>query len=277
MASVTEGEVHVVEFARPFVAMRKDPRWLRKIGLGALINLVPYVGMVAVMGWNLEYMRRVAWGHDEELPEWSDVGKYAMRGLWAFLAVLPYSLLVSVVVTPIIVVVAIATSIPMAIGASDAGAQFAGLAPWWFLALLGATMVPTFVLSYAITPLTMSAVARVALYDRLEAGFEFGEIWKSMKASRATLMRAWGFSVLLGLIVSVPAALFSLVPIALSMSALGSGVGGDFAMLVALASTVLMPVCYALLSLIGMVTGVASYHYWGRHAAAAYGLEPAGA
>jgi hypothetical protein len=275
MAAVVEGEAEVVEFARPFAAIRRDPRWLRKIALGALVNLVPYVGPVAVMGWSVEYMRRVAWGRDEELPEWSGIGKHALRGLWAFVAVMPYSAVVAVIATPVIMVLAVATTIPISLSGPDASAQFAGLAPWWFLSILGATMAPTFVLSYAITPLTMSAVARVALYDRLEAGFEFREIFGSMKASRSTLLRAWGFSTLLGVLVTIPATALGLLPMVASVSVLSAGSADDPALVVALLSLVAMPVGYAVLSVVGMVTGIASYHYWGRHAGAVYRLDAA--
>jgi hypothetical protein len=79
-------------------------------------------------------------------------------------------------------------------------------------------------------------------------------------------------------LVTLPMIAVGFVPMAVSMSMVGSGSRGDAAALVApLLLMVAMPVVYALLSVVGMVTGVASYHYWGRHAAAAYGLEPAGA
>jgi hypothetical protein len=267
----------MVEFARPFVAIRKDPRWLRKIALGALINLIPYFGMVAVVGWSMEYLRRVAWGSDEELPEWAGLGKHALRGLWAFVAILPYSMLAGVIATPIIIAVVIGSTIPIATAASG-GEPFGGLTPWWFVGIVAATIIPTFILSYAITPISFGAITRVALYDRLEAGFEFAEIWAKVRASRQTLLRAWGFSTLLGVLVTLPMIAVGFVPMVISMSMVGPGSRGDAAALVApLLLMVAMPVVYALLSVVGMVTGVASYHYWGRHAAAAYGLEPASA
>jgi hypothetical protein len=267
----------MVEFARPFIAMRKDPRWLRKIALGALINLIPYFGMVAVVGWSVEYLRRVAWGEDERLPEWSGIGKHALRGLWAFVAVLPYSLVAGVISTPIILAVVFGSTASLVAGvAASGGEPFGGLTPWWFVGIVAATVVPTFVLSYAITPISFGAMTRVALYDRLEAGFEFAEIWARMKTSRSTLLRAWGFSALLGVLVTLPMTAVAFVPMAVSMSMIGAGARGDATALVApLLLMVAMPVVYAALSLVGMVTGVASYHYWGRHAAAAYALEPA--
>jgi hypothetical protein len=271
----------MVEFGRPFVAMRKDPRWVRKIAIGALINLIPYFGAAAVLGWGLEYLRRVAWGSDEELPEWTHPGKLALRGLWAIIAVLPYSLGIAVIATPIIIAAVFASMVPIFAASAGQAAPPAGPTMASFLVIVAGGALPMIVLGYLVMPFSSSTTLRIALYDRFEVGFEFREIWASMKASRPTLLRAWGFSVALGLIVFVPVLALTMAP-TLALTTIVSTPGSGEP-LVASAAALLIPgvslLMQAAVGFVGLITGVANDHYWGRHAAAAYGLgtvAPAG-
>ena len=274
----------MITFGAPFAAMRKDPRWAKKVLLGGLINLIPYFGTFVVMGWALEYLRRVAWGLDQELPEWTGLGRHALRGLYGFAAIMPYSLALSLILTPVMVIVIAAVVIfaTVAVGATAAAGS-----PPDPAAFVGSTVLATLVISfgsailimpfsYAITPLVYSAYARVALYDRLEAGFQFREIWDSVKKSRPTLLRAWGYTVLVGLLVQ-PLVLLSMAPYVglLLLPAVAEGMPPQNVALAAAALLVAIPLTLLLVGLAGVFVSIATHHWWGVHARAAYGLADA--
>ncbi|TLM98571.1 MAG: DUF4013 domain-containing protein, partial [Actinobacteria bacterium] len=69
-----------MEVGRAFSAPFKDPKWFQKALLGVVFAWIPLVNL-AVVGWGMEYLRRVANGRDEELPGWDAFGDYWARGL----------------------------------------------------------------------------------------------------------------------------------------------------------------------------------------------------
>jgi hypothetical protein len=261
----------VIQFSRPFAAIRKDPRWVRKVLIASAVNLVPYVGAVAVIGWEMEYLRRVAWGADEELPEWKDWGRLALRGLWAFVAMLPYSLAISLIVVPVMMLL-IASTVAWLISSGEPSPMqvmvFVGVVT---LGSLGLTLGS----SYLVTPLSFSAIARVALYDRLEAGFEFKEIWRRLRLAPAETQRAWLYTTALGFALVLPAMLLMMVPYGvIAWMALANGVPDPAGLGAAsLIATVAIPLGYVVVSLVGVIGGLANNHWWGSQARVAYGLE----
>lgn len=62
-------------FSFPF----QDPDWLKKIGLMALISLIPIVGPIIVLGWGLDITRRVITRSPIILPE-IDMGNQITDG-----------------------------------------------------------------------------------------------------------------------------------------------------------------------------------------------------
>jgi hypothetical protein len=65
-------------------AYRADPMWVRKTLLGGLAYMIPVVGPLAVMSWQVGYIRRVAWGDDRPLPGVGDLETLAKRALYLF-------------------------------------------------------------------------------------------------------------------------------------------------------------------------------------------------
>jgi hypothetical protein len=69
----------------------EDERWASKLGIGALIGMVPVLN-IAWSGYMIEIIRRVVAGHDQPLPEWDDLGARFMDGLYLFLAAFVYGI-----------------------------------------------------------------------------------------------------------------------------------------------------------------------------------------
>ncbi|HTX92241.1 MAG TPA: DUF4013 domain-containing protein [Anaerolineales bacterium] len=74
-------------FKYPF----EDKEWASKLGLAALILIVPILNF-AVAGYSIEIIRRVMRGDSQPLPSWDELGKKFLDGLLLFLANLIYSL-----------------------------------------------------------------------------------------------------------------------------------------------------------------------------------------
>lgn len=73
-----------MELGRAFTFATQDPDWLKKIGVAALLMIIPFIGWLAVLGWGLEITRRVIAGEDEMLPDWSNFMDHLVRGLKGF-------------------------------------------------------------------------------------------------------------------------------------------------------------------------------------------------
>jgi hypothetical protein len=86
-------------FSFPF----QDTDWIKKIGLMALISLIPFIGQIIVMGWGLDVARRVIQRNPILLPD-INLGNQLSDGFKAFLTSLVYALPIIVLQIPIIVV-----------------------------------------------------------------------------------------------------------------------------------------------------------------------------
>ena len=85
----------LVDYRASFASTRGDSHWKRKLALGVVIALIPYLGIVWMLGWQMQYQRNIAWGYEGRIPEWSDFKGQVLLGLKGLLAVLPYSFVLS--------------------------------------------------------------------------------------------------------------------------------------------------------------------------------------
>jgi hypothetical protein len=265
LRAFSEGE-SVVDYRRAFVAIRKDPKWMRKIALGALIAFIPYVGMAWVYGWEMEYQRSVAWGDDERLPGWSNFSGQAMQGLRAYVAVLPYSFVLAIVMVPLVFVVLALAGLSAYSDASSEG----------LFTILGmaAAVVVTLGITVLILPLSSSVMLRVSLYQTIGSGFELKEIWRLMRAGKHELLRAWGFSAInVAISVAVMISYFGLVFLVITRipGFLGQNIG------IALAVAAASYFGYAFIGMaVGLFLGLANMHYFGSYGRSVYGLADRG-
>jgi hypothetical protein len=69
----------------------EDHQWAGKVGIGVLISLVPILNF-AWLGYMVELMRQVTKGNPLPMPDWNNLGKKFMDGLFLFLAGFVYAL-----------------------------------------------------------------------------------------------------------------------------------------------------------------------------------------
>ncbi|MEW6504016.1 MAG: DUF4013 domain-containing protein [Chloroflexota bacterium] len=80
-----------MDFGLAFSYVFQDKDWLRKVGIVALISLIPILGQLVLIGWSLNITKRVIDRHPEPLPE-VDFGSDLGRGFSAFVIGFVYSL-----------------------------------------------------------------------------------------------------------------------------------------------------------------------------------------
>jgi hypothetical protein len=162
------------DFGKAFSFIFEDPRWVQKTLLGGLFYLAGFliIGWFFILGYCAKLARNVMNGVERPLPEWDELGDYFAEGLRLFGIVFLYIL-------PIIAV-ALLVGIPAAmIGAlqHNEGAQMAG-------SCLSASMVCLmFPLGLAVTFWYPAAMLRAVAENRFGAAFEFGPIWRFIKAN----------------------------------------------------------------------------------------------
>ncbi|MBI9048495.1 MAG: DUF4013 domain-containing protein [Anaerolineaceae bacterium] len=80
-----------MDFGRSFSFVFEDSDWLKKVGIMALVTLIPVIGQFVLIGWGAEIIRRVVRGADTPLPE-LDFGEQLGDGFKLFVIALVYSL-----------------------------------------------------------------------------------------------------------------------------------------------------------------------------------------
>lgn len=81
-----------MNLGKAFTYVFDDPDYIKKVGIAALMSLIPIFGTFVVLGWGIEITRRVIRGEARPLPEWTDYGRYFTDGLKAFVVILVYLL-----------------------------------------------------------------------------------------------------------------------------------------------------------------------------------------
>jgi hypothetical protein len=81
-----------MEFGRAFTYAFQDPDWLKKVGIAAVVFLIPIIGPIVLLGWGLEITRRVINDDPDPLPGWDNFSAFISTGFQAFVVTLAYSL-----------------------------------------------------------------------------------------------------------------------------------------------------------------------------------------
>ncbi len=205
MDGTNKSEV-TVDLQKPFYYQFDDTQWLTKLGVGALISLVPILNF-AVAGYAVQIVRNVAASAPEPLPNWDDLGAKFRDGLLLALAALVYAI-------PILVFLCLPLSLFVASGIISTDNNLKELATS-LLAVGGVALLCFFglLLLYAlflslIRPIIMVIFSR----DRtLASCFRFGEIMKILSTYPGPFFTVWGVIVLAGLAVSIMVSFVALV------------------------------------------------------------------
>lgn len=114
-----------MDIGKAFSYVFEDPNWLKKVGIGGVVLLIPIVNF-AVFGYMLTTLKNVADGQAQPLPEWSDFGGFFMKGLYAFVGLLVYFAPALVIYCCLAVLTAVASGSVGAVN-QDAGSAVGGV------------------------------------------------------------------------------------------------------------------------------------------------------
>ncbi len=81
----------MIDIGRAIQHPTEDPNWPRKLGIGALIALVPILNF-ALNGYAVEHLKNASNGMDVPLPAWDNLGEKFTNGLRVFAVTLVLAL-----------------------------------------------------------------------------------------------------------------------------------------------------------------------------------------
>ena len=195
-----------MEIGKSFSYPFEDKQWVSKLGLGAVISLVPILNF-AMTGYMIGIVRNLMNGVQEPLPNWDDFGKKFMDGLMLVLAGLVYAL-------PVIILSCLPLSF-LSIPAILSGNQDTqGLAE--ALAGIGGVAFAGLSCLFVIYGLVLSVIfpAIYVLYARegtFASCFKLREVFDIIGKNAGAFFTAWGMSLVAGLGVGLVAGIVSSV------------------------------------------------------------------
>jgi hypothetical protein len=164
-----------MEFGRAFTYAFEDPDWLKKVGIAAVVFLIPIVGPIILMGWSLEITRRVISDDPQPLPDWSDFSGFISKGFQAFVVGLAYALpVILIVICGQIVTVGSAAAL------SNSNSDAAGGIATVVSICMGCFVL---ILGLAAGLLVPPALGNLASVGQLGAAFRFNEVFGLLRAA----------------------------------------------------------------------------------------------
>jgi hypothetical protein len=183
-------------FSYPF----EDQQWVSKLGLGAVISLVPILNF-AMTGYMIGIVRNLMNDAQEPLPTWDDLGTKFMDGLMLVLAGLVYALpviVLSCLPLGLMIIPAILSGNNDTQGISNTMTGVGGV--------LFAGMICLFVVYGLVLSVIFPAI--YVLYARegtFASCFKFREIFDMIGKNTGAFFTAWGMSLVAGLVVGLVA------------------------------------------------------------------------
>ncbi len=197
-----------MEFGKAFSFAFEDPDWLKKLGIGALLMIIPIIGWLVVAGWGIEVTRRVIQHDPQPLPDWSDFGGYLVKGLQVFVIGFVYAL-------PVILVNACQQGITVFGQQGNSSSDQTMLTVLMVVGICFGCV--SFIYSIFLGFVLPAALGSFAATGQMGAGFRFAEVFGLVRAAPVayllTLLGGFIASLIasLGLIVCIIGVLFTAV------------------------------------------------------------------
>jgi hypothetical protein len=165
-----------MEYGRAFSYVFEDAEWMKKVGIAALVILIPLVGPIILMGWGLEITRRVINLDPSPLPGWEDFGSYLSKGFQAFVVSLVYAL-------PVLLIVGCGQVTIFGSAAALGNNLDSDVAGGLITAVSACTGCLALILGIAAGILSPAAIGKLADTGQLGAAFRIGEVFATFRAA----------------------------------------------------------------------------------------------
>lgn len=213
-----------MQFEKAFSYQFEDPQWPAKLGLGALISLVPILNF-ALVGYMVAIMRNVVAQAAEPLPHWDDLGRKFMDGLLVTLAGFIYAIpMLALLAVPAVLLLAARVS------SSNSGLQDFSSA----LGALGGLVLAPVIFLLFLYALLLSIIrpAILVLFSRdgtFSSCFRLGEMIQLIRRNARLFFLTWLIVILasmaVGFVVSLAGTLISWIPCIGWLAAIVLGLG----------------------------------------------------
>jgi hypothetical protein len=182
-----------MDIGKSFSFQFEDKQWLSKLGLGAVIALVPILNF-AWSGYMVDIIRNVMNNLAEPLPDWYDISKKFNEGLILFAASIVYALPLLIVICLPLSIMAISGLLSGNRDLQDIAQNIAGAGGVLLFCLLCLFLLYGFVLSL-IYPAILVLFSREGTFASC---FKFRQILEIMNKAAGPFFTAWGLSVIAG-------------------------------------------------------------------------------
>ena len=181
-------------FSYPF----EDKQWVSKMGLGAVISLVPILNF-AMTGYMIQIVRNLMDGAPEPLPNWDDLGKKFKDGVMLVLAGLVYAL-------PVILLSCLPLGVLTIPAALSGSGDTQGIAD--ALTGVGSVLMVGMSCLFVVYGLVLSVIFPAIYVNYAKEGtfascFQLREVFNIISKNAGAFFTAWGMSLVAGLVVGV--------------------------------------------------------------------------
>lgn len=203
-------------FSFPF----EDEDWSSKFVIGTLFYLIaPFflgIPLLIPQGYALRVWREAVAGRSPHLSAWDDWGEMGLKGLFYYLIIFVYSIPVWLLG---LVTFAIALGGGLGLAAMANSLESSEAAAAWLAAggllLAGSLTLVTLlmlVVGFVVGLLYPVGIGRYLHTGRLGAAFEFGAVWRAVRANLGGLLVAWLIVALLSLVLVGIVSILGAVP-----------------------------------------------------------------
>ncbi len=185
-----------MKISEAFSYQFEDVQWPTKLGVGALISLVPILNFAAV-GYEVGIVRNVAAGERELLPQWDNFGNKWREGLLLTLAGLVYAI-------PVFLALALVLAVLAASGALTANSS----GPVRGMAAANVVVLACFIVFLILYSLLLSLMRPIILVLFSKEGtfascFRLGAILRVINRQPRLFFTTWFVIILAGLAIGL--------------------------------------------------------------------------
>ncbi len=179
-----------MEIGKAFGFVTEDEQWITKVLIGGLIQFVPLLGTIAILGYSYRVAQNVARGNPRPLPAWGEFGALLGRGFMVLIIQIVYLL-------PVIVLYGVFVFLTVA-GAAAAGESEAGAG---VVGLLGLCLIPLILIAALVCGFaSLAAIMRYLATDSLGEAFKFGEVIATLRSHIGAFLMILVVGILAGLV-----------------------------------------------------------------------------
>ncbi len=191
-----------MELTKSLTYMFEDEKWVNKVVVGAVINLIPILNF-ASPGYTLATMRNIANDIHPPLPTWDEFGNHFIKGLILTIIGAIYAL-------PLIILSCcpLTTVFLPGLGKTDETTNVLGI---FYLAIAVIFALLALLYTLAYTFVMPAVILNYASAEDFSAAFQFGKIFNFIRDNIDEYFKAWLYILVVGIVIGFAAFVIGIV------------------------------------------------------------------